>query len=774
MKPSQEHISEDIAIEESMPTDSQLKKDINAVFVEYDSRIAMEKLLTLSQNQNAVEKMQYLKHLSDLVLDIGEECIGKLYEILNPLMQDSEEIKRAVLSQIHPLVKYLQAKGDYGYKEIIKQIVPIISTLLNDTSYDIKEEAGQEIANIAEFLNEKDRGEYFLTPVLAMSHDDENDQNRMIAVQLLSKMANIFGRDLCEQFIGLEFLSKGDDPQIQVRKEAVTHLNTIGKVVSKEFFNKRLLPFYLRLCKDQHWGVRKACIENACEISQLSENETRENQITEIYLKFLEDNSKWVKVAAYKNLGPFIATLIGLKVHEKLIENFLKMSHSSVNGLSNANEIIYECAFNFPAVLYTLGGSKWSSLSRLFKDLTKGPEKVKQTLACSLHEIAKIIGEEQTEKELFKVMEDFLKDPSEKIKYGVIKNLAAFIEVFNPEKRENMIEIFLQLQKDQKKWRIRELIANQIDKLANIFSKDIVFQIITPISFKLCSDPVSIVREEASKKIAFLLDNLYDHNEEYRNSIIANIKGFSLAPRFTVRQSFVFMCEKLMDNPERFQEHFITNFTALGKDKVPNVRILVAKALYEKHVVSSPLLTDPLIVELINTLKEDNSQDVIYWISKIDPKTSFKKLPSAKSTSPTLKKPTEKEETKQPESPQKVITLNKSTEQDKPQEQEKLPETKNEEKVETKPEEKNEITSEVGQNGEQVAANQEEHKAETNAEPSEEADRDKEFSLDGDIQSVLTKIADPVQEAGTKSEDKEDSTDTKEKADKKEDESDNI
>lgn len=50
--------------------------------------------------------------------------------------------------------------------------------------WQIKEEAGEEIANIASFLNEKDRGEYFLTPVLAMSHDDENDQNRMIAVQV--------------------------------------------------------------------------------------------------------------------------------------------------------------------------------------------------------------------------------------------------------------------------------------------------------------------------------------------------------------------------------------------------------------------------------------------------------------------------------------------------------------------------------------------------------------------------------------------------------------
>lgn len=40
------------------------------------------------------------------------------------------------------------------------------------------------MANIAWILNEKDRGEYFLTPVLAMSHDDDNEDSRMIAVRV--------------------------------------------------------------------------------------------------------------------------------------------------------------------------------------------------------------------------------------------------------------------------------------------------------------------------------------------------------------------------------------------------------------------------------------------------------------------------------------------------------------------------------------------------------------------------------------------------------------
>ena len=53
-------MSEDIAAEESMPVHGSFKEDNDAVFVEYDPKIAMEKLLTLSQNQNSLER--YIFH----------------------------------------------------------------------------------------------------------------------------------------------------------------------------------------------------------------------------------------------------------------------------------------------------------------------------------------------------------------------------------------------------------------------------------------------------------------------------------------------------------------------------------------------------------------------------------------------------------------------------------------------------------------------------------------------------------------------------------------
>lgn len=95
-----------------------------------------------------------------------------------------------------------------------------------------------------------------------------------------------------------------------------------------------------RLSKDPNWGVRKACIDTACRIAEICDGASRETHLTEVFLRFLEDASKWVKVAAYKNLGPFIATLMGQKIHAKLIENYLKMAHPSINNLSIDNDVI--------------------------------------------------------------------------------------------------------------------------------------------------------------------------------------------------------------------------------------------------------------------------------------------------------------------------------------------------------------------------------------------------------------------------------------------------
>ena len=145
-------------------------------------------------------------------------------------------------------------------------------------------------------------------------------------------------------------------------------------------------------------------------MAELSPNEEKEGQLSELMLVFLRDSNKWVRLSAYKNLGRFIWTLKGLKINEKLIQEFYRMTDNDINSIGRDNEVVYSCAFNFPAVCDALGRERWPELHRVYEKLLKNSDKrIKITLSQSLHEIAKIIGEDYTEKYLFKVIDLFFK-----------------------------------------------------------------------------------------------------------------------------------------------------------------------------------------------------------------------------------------------------------------------------------------------------------------------------------------------------------------------------
>jgi hypothetical protein len=49
----------------------------------------------------------------------------------------------------------------------------------------------------------------------------------------------------------------------------------------------------------------------------------------------------------------------------------------------------------------------------------------------------------------------FFKDKNDDIKLGTVRNMSEFMSVLSAEKRESLIGVFVEFQKDQKKWRIR-------------------------------------------------------------------------------------------------------------------------------------------------------------------------------------------------------------------------------------------------------------------------------------------------------------------------------
>lgn len=68
------------------------------------------------------------------------------------------------------------------------------------------------------------------------------------------------------------------------------------------------MPCYIELCGDEIWGVRKECAEVVMSVSCACSSNTRRTVLAPVFLELLKDERRWVRMAAFHSLGPFIST----------------------------------------------------------------------------------------------------------------------------------------------------------------------------------------------------------------------------------------------------------------------------------------------------------------------------------------------------------------------------------------------------------------------------------------------------------------------------------
>ena len=154
---------------------------------------------------------------------------------------------------------------------------------------------------------------------------------------------------------------------------------------------------------------------------------------------------------------------------------------------SPENEVPFHCAYNFPAVLLTLSSKAWPKLLPIYRQLVRDQRvRVRRTLAFSIHEVAKIVGPEETEKELLPVLQLFMRDVSE-VREGITESLPKFIKMLSREQREHYAEKIASAQGEvHADWRKRIVLAHQIRKFSKVFSAETVHKHYLPLYFQLC------------------------------------------------------------------------------------------------------------------------------------------------------------------------------------------------------------------------------------------------------------------------------------------------
>ena len=184
------------------------------------------------------------------------------------------------------------------------------------------------------------------------------------------------------------------------------------------------------------------------------------------------------------------------EVEWNLIEDFVYMKEID-------NNLCYKCAYNFPAVMLTLGKQFWPLLHQHFLLLCNDLQssvRVRKTMAKSIYQIALIIGSEQATKDLVAPFVEFFKDIDE-IKIEVVKQVSNFIKIVDPSKHEiivDQLEMCWHPTINVVNWRLREQIGVQIVELNNLgprIQKENCLLYLTGLALKLMMDKYDCVRK---------------------------------------------------------------------------------------------------------------------------------------------------------------------------------------------------------------------------------------------------------------------------------------
>eukprot|EP01041_Mallomonas_annulata_P008877 gene8877-18379_t len=524
-----------------------------------DNLPALDRLVRYSQSTIGLQRLVHVKMLADVASTVGfANTRDHIIPLLVPLSKDSEPaVRQHLCEQLIPLSKFCLAEGGHeGYRILLEKLIPTCAKELEYEKAEVRQSACYTMVALAKSVQPEELGKDVLTIVLRLAHEDDNEEMRMTACELLNLLAEQLGQDLCQQFVIPEIVSLAEDPNFRVRKSTALNFQNICKIGGEHELFERLMPAFVRLSKDDVYRVRKACGESLAKISQHVNDDIRSGVLVEIFLRLAQDMSKPVKHSVLSQSGYFISTLPKKVISEVILGHFSSLSVGAMGDSVVDAELRHHCAHSFPAVLYTIGAERWQEIyHRLVQCQNLN---VRITLALSLHEIAKILGSKVVEEELLSVFEEMIQPmvmrgpwervrvlstaeffggcvalpmPSssssmneettqlrmqqdvEAVRIGVLRYLADFLRLLSQPCRISYLPLFNEILHSTNpfNWRLRQTLASQLPDLMSLPPPHNVYSTLFPLAMTLLQDPVAHVRRETFRGVAKMLIVLQGH-----------------------------------------------------------------------------------------------------------------------------------------------------------------------------------------------------------------------------------------------------------------------
>eukprot|EP00043_Microstomoeca_roanoka_P007351 m.70801 g.70801 ORF g.70801 m.70801 type:complete len:597 (+) comp13790_c1_seq1:109-1899(+) len=534
-----------------------------------------------------------------------EKTRQELVEYLRGTLDDEDEAMALLAEQLPTLLPYL------GGDEHAHTLLPILEELASNEEAVIRDKATASLSAVATHLDQSVLESIYI-PMVGRLVSAHWYTLRTSSCALLPSLYNLVRNDTFRDSIveSLESLCRDETPM--VRRAAAAALKDMFAVVDAETAQTRLRPLYDVLAQDSQDSVRLLAVAVLPELAKLSVTvEDSTNLILPELERFVADVAWRVRYMLADMIANIEANVpVSLRSNRvlKVYVQLLRDGEAEVRRCAAGK--VYDFCQELDSETRVDTIVQWliPCINQIAQDEN---EHARASLANVVMGLSSVVGREATTNHLLPSFLRLLRDESSQVRLNVISRLNEVNAVIGLSHLSKALLPAIQNLAQDGKWRVRLAIIEYIPIIAKQLGVDFFNSDLLPFCTAWLRDSVYAIREAAVANFR-QLTKLFGP-QWGMDVVLPALEETAQSDSHQQRLTTLFALKALTpDLPQAMvADKLVPLAVSLADDKIPNIRINVAKTLQVmlEHLKQSKHMRSE-IKSVLSRLTHDPDRDV--------------------------------------------------------------------------------------------------------------------------------------------------------------------
>ena len=571
--------------------------------------------------------------------------------IIDSLKSENQPIRLFCAKRLTELGKIL------GIHRIEDELIPFITDLILNFEEDgeVLSEYSNQILNLLKTLKQHDILSFIGIRSLEILSGNDDEIVRQTSINNLSKLIELLDEQIITNEI-FPLMKRLIENDLKTKMSCCYLFPIVYPKLENQDIKKELLQVYCEISKDESPSVRRAAADNIKYFCKVQDSEVI-NLLFKLYTDFIKDSVDIVKIFTIEST-PNLLNRLPYQNQEKLILNFTKsmaeekawrVKYSAIECISKICDHISVASFEkkyvsilmlflkdqepevrcavlnfFDIFIKHLSVNTFkTNFLPLFKNISNDNNiHVRSVYANSLLKCIPFFKQdEQLINNIMPMINKFLKDDIVEVQYATIENIDKIILLSKNDDTiisKYIMPIIKEGLSEDKKWRFRFLIADNILKIIPELDKEKINTYFYDIILKFFSDHAEEIRKTAWKIIEKLVEIM--DKDFMENKIWEAQKELLKHKNYILRISSMKSIDYLK---KYYKKEFINNtiipyiIEAVKEDKIPNVKFSACEVLASLVIyINKEKNTKKNVENFICNYFNDNDEDVVFFSKK--------------------------------------------------------------------------------------------------------------------------------------------------------------